>query len=355
MKLSSAFLKSAAIIFLSAAIFSAPPCGAAAPQGGASLSAAKNSYNYLRIFYYREGKNARASLFAHYDSIDVLAPQSYSLNGYGKLYGRIKPNVLLFAKNRNIKIMPLVTNGNFSRSYRTLLDNPAYQDTAIAALVNEGKKKNYWGWQFDFEQMDASYRDKFSEFIKRAADTFKKNNLVLSVAVIAQTSSDPNDYPNNLWQKIVGVYDYASLARNADFISLMSYDDPYSTGPVVRYEWLKSAVDYALKYIPNEKLSMGVPLYYWQWNDQTGARVGIGGRQGIYNVFKNHKVSVNYDNNLEAAFLTYWHRSKQYTIWYENAASMAKKIELVVNNKLHGFSAWALGLELPSVYRAFEK
>ena len=126
--------------------------------------------------------------------------------------------------------MPLVTNGNFSRGiYQAILNDPAKQDLAIKSIVDEAKKNGYLGWQFDFEQMDASYRDKYSSFAGKTAEDLKKNNLVFSVAVIAQVSSNPNDYPNDLWQKTIGVYDYAALAANADFISVMSYDDPEST------------------------------------------------------------------------------------------------------------------------------
>lgn len=314
------------------------------------------TYNYIRIFYFRDGKLARESLFSHPDSIDILAPQSYSFNSSGKLLGVIKPDIIDFAKKNKIKIMPLVTNSNFSRNIaQTILNDPKKQELAIKSLVDEAKKKEYWGWQFDFEQMEVSYRNEFSNFVSKTAETLKKNNLVFSVAVIAQVSDSPTDYPNNLWEKTIGVYDYASLAKNTDFISLMSYDDPESTGPVVEYLWLKRVLDYSLKHIPNEKLSMGIPLYYWHWNNTTGARLGSGGRQGIYNVFAKYNVSVNYDKKTEAAFLTYYKQSKQYTIWYENAASLKKKIELMASYKLHGFSAWALGLELPSIYSVIRK
>ncbi len=322
----------------------------------ASAAAELKPYNYLRIFYFRDGKLARESLFAHPDSIDVLAPQSYSFNSSGKLIGSVKADILVFAKKSKIKIVPLVTNGNFSRGiYQAILDDPAKQDLAIKSLIDEAKNKNYWGWQFDFEQMDASYRDKYSAFAVKTAEALGKNNLLFSVAVIAQVSGNPSDYPNDLWQKTIGVYDYAALGANADFISVMSYDDPESIGPVVEYSWLKRVLDYSLKFIPKEKLSMGIPLYYWRWNNETGARVGIGGRQSFYRVLAKHKVSVSYDTEMEAAFLTYYHRAKQYTIWYENAASLAKKIELMASYKLHGFSAWALGLELPSIYRVIKK
>lgn len=322
----------------------------------ANAAAKSKLYNYSRVFYFRDGKLARQSLFNHPDSIDILAPQSYSFDSSGKLVGSVKTDILTFAKKHKIKIMPLVTNGNFSRTaYQSILDDPEKQDLAIKSLINEAKNKNYWGWQFDFEQMDASYRDKYSAFSAKAAEALKKNNLKFSVAVIAQVSSNPSDYPNDLWQKTIGVYDYAALAASADFISVMSYDDPESAGPVVEYSWLKRVLNHSLKFIPNEKLSMGVPLYYWQWNSETGARIGIGGRQGIYNVFKNRKVSVNYDPAMESAFLTYYHKSRQYKIWYENAASLTKKLELMASYKLHGFSAWALGLELPSIYSVIKK
>lgn len=314
-----------------------------------------SSSSYARIFYYRDTARARQSLFAHPGSIDILAPQSYSFDNEGKLMGGIRPGIISFAKKQNIKVMPLVTNRKFSQgAYQALLNDAAMQDFAIASLIAEAKKNNYWGWQFDFEQMNASYRDLYSAFIKKAAGAMKQNDLVLSVAVIAQISDNPNDYPNDLWQKTIGVYDYASLAASADFISVMSYDDPNSIGPIVRYSWLKQVLAYSAKLIPRDKLSLGIPLYYWKRENATGARIGIGGRKGIANVIRKHKVTFHYSAEHEAPYLTYWNRAKQYVIWYENAQSVAKKIGLIKENQLHGFSAWALGLELSSVYQAIQ-
>lgn len=343
-KFNRIFLYCAVVVFV----------GSALPFAVRAATKAK-SFTYTRIFYYRDGALARQSLFTYPSFIDVLAPQSYAFDSTGKLIGGVPDSILVFAKKRNIKVMPLVTNRRFSQSaYQALLNDTAMQDSAIASLVAEAKINGYWGWQFDFEQMDASYRDRYSAFVKRAADAMKQNNVILSIAVIAQVSDNPNDYPNDLWQKIIGVYDYASLAASTDFISIMSYDDPNSIGPVVQYSWLKQVIAYSIKLIPHDKLSLGIPLYYWQWNTTTGARVGIGGRKGIYNVFRKHNVAVHYSAEHEAPYMTYWHRAKQYIIWYENAQSVKKKIILIKENEFHGFSAWALGLELPSIYTAIK-
>ena len=308
-------------------------------------------YKYNRIFYYRDTELAFDSLTTYPSSIDVVAPQTYSLDSAGMLSGTIEPEVIAFAKKRKIKVMPLVTNGSFGKAeYQGLLNNTAAQDLALTTLVTEAKNFGYWGWQIDFEQMDFSYRDKFSAFVKKAAEVMKQNNLILSVAVIAQVSENPNDYPNDLWQKTIGVYDYSSLAANVDFISLMSYDDPNSIGPIVEYSWLKKVLNYSLKLIPHDKLSLGIPLYYWHWNDTTGERLGSGGREGIYNAFKKHYVTTHYSTKHEAPYLTYWSHAQEYVIWYENARSVKKKVSLIKEFGLHGFSAWALGLELPSIY-----
>ncbi|MCL5017481.1 MAG: glycosyl hydrolase family 18 protein [Patescibacteria group bacterium] len=283
-------------------------------------------YKYTRIFYYRDSKLARQSLFTHPSYIDVLAPQSYAFNNDGKLVGSINASIISFAQKHKIKVMPLVTNDEFSQdSYEAILDNMTTQDIAISSLVSEARKNNYWGWQIDFEQMDASYKDKYSDFIKKAAAELHKNNLILSVAVIAKVSDDPNDYPNDLWRKTIGVYDYSNLSASADLISIMSYDDPNSTGPVAEYPWLKKVIDYSVKLMPASKISLGIPFYYWQWSNATGKRIGIGGKIGINNVIKKHRVAYHYSTKQEAPYLTYWNHSKLYTIWYENARSIKKR------------------------------
>lgn len=308
-------------------------------------------YKYAKIFYYRDGDLAFQSLSTHPSYIDVVAPQSYALDITGNLNGSVNEKVLDFAKNHKIKVVPLVTNGKFSDAeYKAILNDTSIQDKSINVLVTEAKNFGYWGWQIDFEDMDFSYKDKYSAFIKKAYDVMKQNNLVLSVAVIAKVSDNPKDYPNDLWQKTIGVYDYATLAVNSDFISLMSYDDPNSTGPVVEYSWLQQVLSYSLKFIPADKLSLGIPLYYWHWNDTTGEKIGAGGREGIYNAFNKHYITTNYSTKEEAPYLIYWKNAQQYTIWYENARSVKKKVGLIKKYKLNGFSAWALGLELPSIY-----
>lgn len=306
---------------------------------------------YQRLFYYVPGANATISLAAHASSIDILAPQVYYVDSNGQLQGGLEPFVQKIADRFKIKIMPVLTNGAFDqKSLEAILKNPAQQDQLIASLVREAKDKNYYGWQIDFEQMEVSYRDQFSAFVKKVHEGFAGQNLQLSVAVIAQISEKPEDYPKNLWNRIIGVYDYKTLAENSDFISIMSYDSPISPGPVAPLPWMEKVLAHSLKLIPANKLSLGIPFYYWKWNGANGKLVGIGGDEGIQEALKRKGIEKGFDTQLHQAFLSYKTNGVYYTVWYENARSVKDKISLISKFKLHGFSAWALGLEGSDVY-----
>lgn len=293
---------------------------------------------------------------AHAASIDIFAPQTYGLYESGDLIGTVDPTLLVFAKKNNIKVMPLVTNDGFAHGpFAEILTNPQKQQAAISAMVSEALKYGYWGWQIDFEQMGIAYRDSFTAFVRHTAAAMHQNGLTLSVAVFAQHSENPADYTNGLWSGAVGVYDYLALAPSVDFLSIMSYDDPVSLGPPATWAWYKKVLAFTLTKVPPEKISMGIPLYYWLWNDVTGEKIEAGGNEGIQNVFNKRYVTVRWSAKHHMPYLEYWKKGFPYTLWYENGRSVAEKIALIKKNKLYGFSAWALGLERPNVWDAVEE
>lgn len=308
----------------------------------------------VRLFYYRHSDRAYDSFKKNYKSIDVIAPQVHTIDASGNLIGEVPKKVLKLAKKHDIKVVPLVTNGAFDRtSAHAFLDNPVAQDKAIAAMVKEAKKLKYAGWQIDFEQMSDTYKDRFSAFIERAGAAFDKEDLSLSVAVIAKVSENPEDYPNDLWKKLIGVYDFEKLAGASDFISLMSYDEPFKTGPVSPKPWLDRVVAHALTKIPAEKLSIGIPLYYWEREDATNRIMEIGGSNGVKIARKAHGSKEGFDAEMGTAFIKYVVEGTQRTLWYENPKSISTKLSLIDKYDAHGFSAWALGLELPETHRSF--
>ena len=334
-------------------IASSAASSVATDSSTASPVSTQAASEYLKIFYYKDNAIARASLFKNAKSIDVLAPQAYALNGDGILEGNIDPAVLDFTKKNNIKMMPLVTNKSFGQAgIGAILDDVSKQNAAIKMLIDEAKNKGYWGWQIDFEGMNLSYRDKFSAFIKNFGEQMKNNGLVSSVAVVSEVSEVPSDYPRNLWSRLIGVYDYKAIGESVDFVSLMSYDDPNSVGPISGYSWLARVLRYSMSVIPPEKISLGIPLYYWRWNQNTKKLVAIGGFNQMKNFIRKYRVYFGYSPEEQESFIAYSSGGVKYIIWYEDTKGMAAKIDLIKKYKLNGFSAWVLGLEAPGIYKA---
>lgn len=312
--------------------------------------------DFTKIFYYTEGKKSFASFKEHAASIDVIAPQAYGANAAGKLSGSLSADFLQVANDNGVKIMPLVVNSNFSSStLDKLLHDRQAQYKLIDAMVAEAKKNNYWGWQFDFEQMTADRRDLYSAFVKRAYPIFKKNNLVFSVAVIAQHTLDPQAYPKNLWWRVIGAYDYKVIGQNSDFVSIMAYDQPDSVGPVASLDWVEKVVHFAVSQMSNKKISLGIPFYFWKWDNTTGKLVDIGGYGRMAELTTSQQVNTwGWDTVLQVAFVNYTKAGNKYTAWYENAQSFQSKLQLAQDKKLAGFSAWALGLEDPKIYEVIK-
>lgn len=320
--------------------------------GPLTIKALTKETDLVSIFYYRETARGLESFKKNIKTIDIFAPQTYSTNETGALFGSVQPEVLELAKKNNIKVMPLIVNTEFNQEIANkFLTDTVSQDVLIITLIQEAKKYGYYGWQFDFEQMTSDYRDKYTAFIARATKPFKDNGLILSVAVIAQHTEDPTAYDKDLWKRVIGVYDYEALGKATDIVSIMSYDDPHSDGPVAGLPFQKKVLDFALTKIPKEKISLGVPFYWWKWDDGRGKIVDIGGYQRVKELFEEGKyLSYGFSPTEKVPWVKYERQGIVYTLWYENVNSFKEKLALAREYGVQGFSAWVLGLEDPRIY-----
>jgi spore germination protein YaaH len=320
-----------------------------------SKTTTSKSVKLEHLIYYKPGEGSFAMLQTYGKQVGIFAPQVYTVDASGKLTGKISDVARGELDKNKTKIMPLVVNKDFSRdTMHDILDSTAVQDTVINALITEAKSKGYIGWQYDFEAINVEYRDQYSSFIERAAKAFKREKLLLSVAVIARTSENPADLPEGSWDYYAGVYDYKRIGAAADFVSLMSYDDPHSTGPVASIQWFKQVVTYAKKMIPAKKLSIGIPVYGWIWDTTTGKRV----KTTTYDKYLELTVNNLYkekgfDKEAGTTWITYTDEKtgKLYKLWYEDATSFKLKYDFVKAQKLRGVSIWSMGQEDEAIWK----
>ncbi len=304
------------------------------------------------LLYVTATKSAIASLKAHINSMDIVAPQTYASKPDGSLLGTPNPDILRIAYNAGAQVMPLVVNQYFSQSgmHQFLTSTPA-QDRLIDALVAEAKTRNYIGFQYDFEHMAAADKDLYSAFVEKSAPVFHAAGLQLSVAMGPKHSDDPADYGDGSWDNWTGAFDYARIGAAADFVSVMAYDDSKSEGPVAALPWVRDVLNYSLARIPAEKISLGIPFYFWSIRDKTGLRDHVGTYPSIAKLLKSKTyLKKGWSDEFGVSYVSYIKGGKRLTAWYEDKKSFEQKIALVSDNNLHGFSAWALGQEDPKIW-----
>lgn len=306
-----------------------------------------------RLFYVsnlRE-KEGIESLKQHADKIDILAPQMYGVTSSLTIAGGLSAELREVIKENNMKVMPLIANSNFRQDViHNLLTSPEAQDKIIGGLVYLAQKNNYIGWQFDFENINYLDRELFSQFVEKTAAELHKNNFILSVAVVIRDQDYQDTYFYKNWS---GVFDYKRIADAVDFVSVMTYDDQDSKGPPASLPFVKKMLAYLEDKIPPEKLSMGIPLYYWGWTLNPLKKVRADGTyQRVQNTKANYFTIEGFDEDLGVPWYVYLYGKTVCAVFYENARSFELKLDLAKQNNFRGFSAWVLGIEDPAIWNS---
>jgi len=204
------------------------------------------SYASENLFYYFANTYGFESLKDNYRDIDIFAPQVYEMDfAYDVLEpGKEDQKVLKYARRKKMDVMPLVYNTGFSMQLMTnfLADEDA-QEKVLDQLVDIANDEKYIGWQFDFENISHNDREAYTAFIEDAAKVFGKEKLDFSVAVIPRS----RDYSKeDRYQDWSAPYEYAKIADVADFMTIMTYDDPTTTGPVASLPFIDRILNYMI-------------------------------------------------------------------------------------------------------------
>lgn len=305
--------------------------------------------NQENIFYYFKNVNGLSDFKKNSSKVDILAPQIYTVGDDLVIKKPKDTKILKEAKKKKANTMPLLVQKNFSKVLMSniLLDQNA-QDEIINFMLTEAKKNKFIGWQFDFENINHLDRDMYTAFVKKTNEKLKAENLKFSVAVVVRDHDYDKESTNQDWS---GAYDYKELAKNSDFLSLMTYDEPYSVGPVASLPYVNRTLDYILTQAPAEKLSLGVPLYCWHW--QNGNRIGSTTYELAAKHYKKGKnKSKTYDVVLGAEAYRFTKDDVENVIWCDSVKGVEAKKEIVKEKGLRGFSLWALGQGDRNIWKA---
>jgi len=328
-------------------------CAAAAPKPAITT-----------LIYLVNNPSSIASFRAHADRVSIIAPQTFYMDAQGFVQGEVPRDVLQIAAEYHVAVTPLVVNRGFNQPLmHTVLDSPESRARAIRYLVYYALRDGYQGFQFDYENILYTYRDKFTQFFKEASHEFHRHGLQLSAAIVGR-HDDVRKGNNSGYDNWSGVYDYGEMARYADFISVMAYAEhgpSANPGPVAGLPWVTAIAKYSVETIGAKKVSLGVPFYGVRW-DATDPNATPApprkwrGRSARYSdtVKVLAASEAQWDEALSSPHVTFETDGRPSELWFENARSLQAKVQLAHDTGFVGISAWAAGQEDPAFWDALD-
>jgi spore germination protein YaaH len=315
------------------------------------------------LFYLTRDPVSVRSFLAHSDKVDILVPAWYVVDANGLVSGGPNPLVLETARQHHVPVMPIVANSAFvQEDFHKLLKNPEAYNRMISELLRACKENGYSGFQFDFENVSWTDRDALTMLVREAASSFHREGLQLTIATVPNAPGAPGEGGFSAWiyENWRGAYDLKALAEAVDLICLMTYDQHTrwtAPGPVAGWGWTTGNLDYALKVVPAEKLSLGIPLYGYHWF--AGTPVKIGDKPGdkpnpsaeyistddALDLAKAYNGHIEWDSTDRSAWFYFYRDDMREWIFFTDARTFRERYTLVKERGLQGFCSWVLGTE----------
>jgi len=325
---------------------------------------------FEHLFYYVDNEASFTSFKNNIEKINIVAPQAYSVDEDGIVWGSVDPRVLELAAKYKVGVMPLIVNPGFDQAMlHRLLANEEARRRAIASMVELCERHTFIGIQFDFENLHINDRDAFTQFYRETADALHRRGFQLSAAVVHRPDelAGPTGYFKWLFENWRAGYDLAELARSGDFLSVMTYSQHTrrtTPGPNAGVPWVTQVVEYFLKFMPPEKLSLGIPLGSQHWYTALDTvRYFANARSWSTNLdYKSalmlvdrFKTKVEWNGEHQVPYAMFDNGGLFEYIYFEDSRSFKAKYELMKKYKLRGFSAWVLGNEDSAIWDSLTK
>lgn len=322
------------------------------------------------LFYMINTRKSINAFEAHVDQIDLLVPTWYGVDNQGLVNGGPNRYLLNLAKTHHVPVMPIISMSAGRKGFHQLLHDATARRHMITAMIQQAGQYGYNGFQFDFESISWTDRDAFSRLAKETADALHKHGLKLSIAVVpnAPGHAGGGRFSKWMWQYWRGVYDLKALGQYADLICLMTYDQHTrwtTPGPVDGLPWMLKQLKYALKYVPREKLSLGIALYGYRW--YTGNPVQADGSEASnisaayidYDesapLAKEQGATIRWDPVAHESWYYFYRDDMREWVFMPDAHSFRDRYQLVKQYGLEGFCAWVIGAGDPAIWQQLPK
>lgn len=291
--------------------------------------------------------------------VSVISPTWFHLlNEDGQMSNLADSEYVDWAHSEDIKVWGLASNSFDPELTSEVLNDREARRNVIRQLLHYARIYELDGINVDFENMYQEDKDRFSQFVHELSALARPMGLTISVDVTTLSTSPT-------WSLC---YDRAELARAADYIILMAYDQHTAgsseAGSVATLPWTERGLRGVLEEVPAEQLILGVPFYMRIWEETAGEdgqpadvssrAVGMSWAQ---NNLGDKQDDIEWDEATGQHYVEYEGDAENttYRIWIEDEYSLRARLSLVHKYDLAGVAGWRRGLETPEVWDIIDK
>ena len=293
------------------------------------------------------------------NGIDVISPTWFNLESADGFVSNItSPAYTAEAHKRGMKVWALVSN-SFNRPLtrpltKAFLRSAQARKLFTAQLLAFSKLYGLDGINFDFERVDVTDRDAYTQLVREAAPYLNEAGLVVSVDVHKPANTD-----------ISKSHDRKALGAIVDYVMLMAYDQHWSScwvaGSVADMKWTRDAVVRTLQEVPAEKLLLGIPFYMRRWicTPRAGGKEKVKGytltMEQSDELIRKHKLTPVWLADKKQDYYEFNENGKTIKVWVENRKSLAARADLIKEYNLAGAACWRKGQEQPYAWKTLHE
>lgn len=234
------------------------------------------------IPYWRKTEGVESTL-GHIDAFSEVNPFAYGVDEEGNLVDTARigttpwPELREAAGRHGVRVVPTVLWTQAAAMHRVFSD-AALLDHHVGAIATMLEREGFPGIDIDYEGKDARDRDAFSGFLRALRRQLSRDGKDISCTVEARTADEPpTTYPAS--RTMAWANDFTALNKYCDIVRIMAYDESFlrhgshefvAQGRVPRLSnasisWVEQTIRYALRYVPADRLVLGIPTYGWEF------------------------------------------------------------------------------------------
>jgi poly-beta-1,6 N-acetyl-D-glucosamine synthase len=254
-------------------------------------------------------------------------------------------DVVRIADQNGLRVYPILNNGTEGvfdpKRVALLLNSPDAQQVLIARVVQWLKSNEFEGLNLDFENLDSSDYDRLPEFCSKLAASLNASGLGFSADVEASH------------------LEYArKLVPFSDFLILMDYDEHYESGapgPIASLGWFTENVATALKFIPADKLVVGLGNYGYDWSANNKSAETLSYQEAVVlakeardDLSPDQRIS--FDPGSANSHFSYEDDEGHHEVWMLDGPSAYNEWKVAGDAGVRGAAVWSLGTEDPTIW-----